>query len=335
VDGLKSVRSTYLYSQINKNEVLDKNIRALLTKGVVLKTEDVTTQINTITSFYKGVLKTNVLEAFEKGIVEARCFPKGITAEYKIPNTFPFILVPAGNDIKAVAIVDNDVSHDKAIDKINIDTQKFYTLLETAYVARALQKDPSILRMGQVLSSSAGIWAHMFTRLLNKKLALNIDKKAFEKVLYLAAKFYLLNLLGLKATEVTNNYAAKLCKNVERITLQRIDQEFLAHWVSEKRENDSKNPYDNIATFIQCLSTMGVLISTGLHDITVRDYLKDFIGMYGNAALLALEHPSYFIFNIFSAVNGAFLNNQYAFKDIIARTGMDVYGQICLRAKGR
>jgi hypothetical protein len=328
---MKSVRSTYLYSQINKDGVLDKNVQSLLTKGVALKSSQVTNQINTITSFYKGILKANVLRDFENGSLEARCFPKGITAEYKIPNAFPFVLVPSPNGIKAVAIVDNYVSHDKTIDKINIDTQKFYTLLETAYVAKVIQTHPEMIsRNGTIVAGCASIWAHMFTRLLNKKLALNVDRKNFEKVLYLAAKFYLLGVLQMKDSEVIKNYAIKLCKNVDRITLQRIDQEFLANYMSA---NEGKSPYENIATFIQALSSMGTVITSGISQITVREYLKDFITMYGNAALFGLEHPSYFIFNIFSTVNGAFLNNQYAFKDIIARTGMDVYGRICASAK--
>ena len=328
---MKSVRSTYLYTQINKNGELDKNIHSILTKGVALKPEQLSNQINTINSFYKGILKTNIIRDFENGTLEARCFPKGITAEYKIPNAFPFVLAPAPNGLKAIAIVDNYVSMDKTIDRVNIDTQKFYTLLETAYIAKVIQQHPEILRNGAIISNGAIIWAHMFTRLLNKKLALNIDKKAFEKVIYLAARFYMLNVLQMKDSEVTNNYAVKLCKNVDRITLQRVNQEFSSRFAEQNKENT--NPYENIATFIQGLTNMGVLITSGISNITVRDYLKDFISMYGNAALLGLEHPSYFIFNIFSAINGAFLNNQYAFKDIISRTGMDVYGRICASAK--
>lgn len=328
---MKSVRSTYLYSQINKDGVFDKNVKALLTHGVALKSSQVTNQINTINSFYKSILKMNVLRDFENGSLEARCFPKGITAEYKIPNAFPFVLVPTSNGIKAIAIVDNYVTQDKTIDKVNIDTQKFYTLLETAYLAKVIQQHPEMItRNGTIVSGCANIWAHMFTRLLNKKLALNVDRKNFEKVLYLAAKFYLLGVLQMKDSEVIKNYALKLCKNVDRISLQRVDQEFLNRY---GEANENKSPYENIATFIEGLKLMGTVITSGISQITVREYLKDFITMYGNAALFGLEHPSYFIFNIFSTINGAFLNNQYAFKDIIARTGMDVYGRICASAK--
>jgi hypothetical protein len=127
-------------------------------------------------------LKTNVLKAFDDGTIKAMAFPKGITANHKIPNAFPFILVPQGSDIGAVAIVDNYVSVDKTLDKVNIDTQKFYTLIETAYVARAIQKNPNVVRNANMYTNGAAIWAHMFTRLLNKKLALNVDKKAFDNL---------------------------------------------------------------------------------------------------------------------------------------------------------
>ena len=331
MNPMKSVRSTYLYSQLNKGDVLDNNIKILLSKGVTLTKNQIENQYNTINSFYKGVLKTNVLKAFDDGTIKAMAFPKGITADHKIPNAFPFILVPQGSDIGAIAIVDNYLSMDKTLDKVNIDTQKFYTLIETAYVARAIQKNPNVVRNANMYTNGAAIWAHMFTRLLNKKLALNVDKKAFDKMIFLAAKFFLINVLQQKDSDSVTNYAVRLCKNVERISLQRVDQELLSRYAENHK--DGNGPYENIATFITGLTYTGSLIASGLGQITVREYLKDFISMYGNAALFGLEHPSYFIFNIFSAINGAFLNNQYAFKDIIARTGENVYGSICNSVK--
>lgn len=332
LNPLKSVRSTYLYSQLNKGDVLDNNIKTLLTKGISLTQNQITNQYNTINSFYKGILKSNVLKAFDDGIVKAMAFPKGITAEHKIPNAFPFILVPHNGDIGAIAIVDNYLTLDKTLDKVNIDTQKLYTLLETAYVARAIQKNPNVIRNANMYMNGASIWAHMFTRLMNKKLALNVDKKAFDKMIFLAAKFFIINILQQKSSDTVTNYAVRLCKNVDRLTLQRIDQEFVSRY-AERSKDDNKDPYKDISTFITGLTYTDNLISAGLMQVTVREYLKDFISMYGNAALFGLEHPSYFIFNIFSAVNGAFLNNQYAFKDIIAHTGENVYGAICNSVK--
>ena len=67
------------------------------------------------------------------------------------------------------------------------------------------------------------------------------------------------------------------------------------------------------------------MVTNTMKDITVR----------GDAALFALENFNYFIFNIASAVNGGFLNNQYAFDDIIGKSGDKLYAVVANFAKGK
>ena len=72
-----------------------------------------------------------------------------------------------------------------------------------------------------------------------------------------------------------------------------------------------------------------VLLAYNWHEkLTVLTILMTFLTMYGNSALFALESFSYFLFNIVSAVNGGFLNNQYAFDDIIGKSGDKFYSWV-------
>jgi hypothetical protein len=166
----------------------------------------------------------------------------------------------------------------------------------------------------------------MFTRLLNKQFALNINKSAYEKLIYLSSKFFLINLLQLdKNADMVNNYAMKETKDINKMTISRVEDTLVG--------NADGDPYKDMAVFINALARTGHLITGGFNKLTVRDYTADFIRMYGNSALFGLEHLSYFIFNIVSTLNGAFLNNQYAFKDILGKSGSDLYGYICSVAK--
>ena len=101
--------------------------------------------------------------------------------------------------------------------------------------------------------------------------------------------------------------------------------------LGDNTNNSREAEHAQMLEFLEALERPAYVIP-GNHDMTQRS-APDFIRMYGNSALFGLEHLSYFIFNIFSTMNGAFLNNQYAFKDIIGKSGSDLYGYICNVAK--
>ena len=323
---IKSVRDTYLYTQINKNGSFDANIKTLLSKGLTPTEKQLERQIATINSYYKFALKTNVLDALKRGDVVPMLFPKGITAQHKIPTCLPFILVPSNGNIKAIAIIDNYATMDKDTALIDIDTQKLYTFLETAYIARAIQLGFRKIRSHtSMYTNGSSIYAHMFTRLLNKRYALNINKSAYQKIIFLSSKFFMLNLLQLPDSTMIDNYALRDAKDIDKMSISRLEEAIMS--------SSDGHAYDDIAQFIKGVAGCGHLVTNGLNQLEVRSYMTDFIRMYGNSALFGLEHLSYFIFNIFSTMNGAFLNNQYAFKDIIGKSGSDLYGYICNVAK--
>ena len=328
---LKSIRSTYLYSQLNKSGDFDNNIKTLIEKGVVPTNNELERQFSTINSYYKFPLKTNVMDAVEAGAVKPMMFPKGITAQHKIPSCLPFILMAGGGDVKAIAIIDNYAAFDDTTNLVTIDPMKLYTFLETAYVARGIQKFFAQVRSNTTMYvDAANVYSHMFIRQLNKKFALNINKTAYQKVMYCAAKFFLINVLQLQESQMINNYALKNSPDVPETSIQRIDD--VMHEAAAELGFEG-NPYKDISAFISSLARSAYLIINGLDQITVREYTKEFISMFNNSVLFALEHLTYFIFNVFATVNGAFLNNQYIFKDVMGHSGNSIYGYICNAVK--
>jgi molybdopterin/thiamine biosynthesis adenylyltransferase len=157
----------------------------------------------------------------------------------------------------------------------------------------------------------------MFIRILNREYALNVDKTAYNKVLFLATKFFMLNILQMPDSEMVFNYAMKVAGNISPIAIKRINDTLTV------------DAYKDISTFIESLAKVGYLIINGLDKITVRDYVAKYIRMYGNASLFALEHLSYFIFAIVSTVNRAHLTDIYAWEAALgSKSGDKVYAYI-------
>lgn len=321
-DGVKSIRSTYLYGMLNKDGAMDDIMKTLLTKGIEADKVMLNTQYSMINNYYKYPLKTSVMKAVEEGIVVPMLYPKGITANHKVPINIPFILVPSNASIKAVAVIDNYATLDeKNGNRVNIDPSKLYCLLEAAFVARGIQLNFNAVRHNTIMyTEGTSIYAHMFTKVLNKDYALNVKKDAYNKILFLSSKFFLLNLLQFQDSDMVFNYAMKTAKDLNPVIGKQL--------------NDALKPedYADISTFIQALAKNAFMIINGLENLTVREYVTNYIKMYSNAALFSLEHISYFIFNILSCLDHAYFNNQYAFDAAIGTKSADkIYAHLYTR----
>ena len=313
----KSIRNTFLYVSMNNSGYLDKQITTCLKKGKILSADDLFYEMNTINKYYKFPLKKDILEAVKDGLLKMVVFPKGV--EEKIPSSLPFLLTPVQNRIGAYVFIDNIKSYNEKENTYSADPKKLYCLLESAYLAIIFQKNQTVISRSSVACSEGGsIYANMFIRVLNKKYALNVDKRAYAKVLYLASKFFMVNHLGIEASSDTaSNYAMKISGSNSPFLVNEIDSHFI-----------EENAYTDLATFIKAIAKYSYLISQSLADLTVRDFITDFVTMYHSSAIFALEHFAYFMFVVDSTIMGAYMSNQAILEDIVDKAGAKLYTQI-------
>ena len=319
VKPAKSVRNTYLYNSMNKGSYLDKCLQSVIAKGRKLKPDDLAYEVATINKYYKFSMKKAVMDAFENGILNPVVLPVG--TKEKVPASVPFLLHGGSGTIGAFVFIDNYAQYNKSDDTYNIDPRKLYCLLESAYMAVLIQKNYLVLARSNVMANEgASIYAHMFIRVLNKKYALNIDRRAYSKVLYLAAKFFMINVLGMEPnSEAVSNYALKVSDADSPMVVREIDQRFV-----------EQEAHKNLSDFVMFLKKNSYMISQSLAELTLRDYLVDYVNLYQSSSIFALEHLSYFMFMVDSVVLGAYMNNQTVLEDIIGKSGAKLYTQLAI-----
>jgi hypothetical protein len=307
--AFKSLESTFVYRHLNGSNGISNGVMKSLKEGIVLKKENLEEAFIIINKNFKFPLKYRVMEEFEKGEIVLMYSPDNV----RIPTCMPFFLTKnAQGKVVAVVIVDVYGKMNKENGTVNIDAKKLYCMMEAASLAKTYYfHSNEIAKRNIMITSGSAIYSNMFARVLNKKYALNVDKSKLHKVLYLASKFYLINILGLNDNEMTNNYALKNCIGGNPYILREI--------------NDHLNTedYADLATFLQALTRPELGI--GLSDLTVRAYLEQFINMYDASALLSLEYFPYFMYNVISVTNGAYINNQYILEDIVEKSGPKLY----------
>ena len=305
--SIKSLESTFIYQHLNKSNGLTQNISGLLTKGVTLKKENLEEALMIINKNFKYPLKYKVMSAFENGEIVLKYSEAG-----KLPTCLPFFLTKSDRGIVSIVSVDTYGSLDSETGNVKIDPKKLYCMMEAAYLAKICYLNSKQLSSrSAIITHGSAIYSAMFTRVLNKKYALNIDKSKYHKVIMLASKFFMINILGMEDNDTTFNYAIKNCPNGNIYSLQEINDNF------------NSQAYTSFETFIKELANPS--LGLNFKDLTVRNYLEAFITMFDASALLSLESFQYFLYNVISVTNGAYINNQYVLEDIVDNHGAKIY----------
>lgn len=307
--GEKSLRDTFIFSQMNKDGYVDKKLELFMNpNSAIVATKDMLEEpLMKINKNFKYPAKMAVLEGYRNGALIPLVLKKGVNE--RMPISIPFIINK--DKTKALVFIDNYAQPNSQGD-INIDHKKLYCMLESAYFAlMGIPRNNSV-----IINKGSFIWAHIFTKVLNKKFALNTDKNAFNKVIFLASKYFLTNIIGMKDQNAVFNYALKNCNSATEILMRDIDAEF------------TPDTFENIATFLSKLANMPFKFVSGFEKITVRDYMSSFVEMYGQSTLYALEMLEYFIFMVSSVVIGAYMNNQTTLEDLIDTDGAKLYFEL-------
>lgn len=307
--AMKSINDTFIYKHLNRENGLTTGIQQALQEGKVLNKNNVEEAMLIINKNFKYPLKFKVLEALDKGDIVLLYSPEKV----RIPTCLPFFLTKgASGKVVAIVLVDMYGKMNPDTGVVTIDPKKLYCMMEGAYLGITyFYHANDISKRNIIITAGASIYSNMFTRVLNKRYALNVDKSKMQKVLFLATRFYTLNMLGMNDGEMAVNYAIKNIPNANPFSLRELD--------SLMQPED----YTDLSTFILALTRPE--LNLGFKDLTVRGYLESFITMYDGSALFALEYFPYFIYNIISVVNGAYINNQYIMEDIVDRYGAKIY----------
>lgn len=303
--AIKSMADSYVFNMINKNNIVNTNILKSITQGEVLSLEkDLPEAAMIINRNFKYPLKMRVLELLSQGKIVLKFSPKDV----KIPTSVPFVLYKdTTNTIKAIVFA--DIYTDQLSDgTYKTDAKKLYCMMESAAIALGYMTNyKGLSNNATVISAGAEIYSNMVMRVLNKKYSL-IDRNKINSVLFLAAKFYMISVLGLSDSDIVNNYAKKNLKNANPMMIENVNAAF------------SEADYKDISTFILALAN-DEKNGLGMQDLTVRGFIESFINMYDSASILSLELFPYYMYNVISVLNSAYINNQYVLEDMVIGTG--------------
>jgi hypothetical protein len=301
--GYKPITSTFLFKNLG-GSVLTGKINEAASKGKRYSEQDLLEQFVYIRNYEKSLLKQRVMTEFKEGRIEV------IYADnVQVSKLMPFVLIPSQMGHKAVVFL-NPFCNMRSDGLLNIRGNLLYTLLESAYLAKnfadnynAIKNDTLVRQQGALM------YANIFIKPINKMFNTNLDSIREGKILFLASKFYLKNVLGIDNDEYIFNVGSKIANRVSPYTLKETDS-----LVDEEA-------YQDLGTFIQALGDERLQLGFE-GKLQIRNYLFNYISMYGESAPFALESMIYFIFMVNTVRRGAEkVFNQIQLEPIIEKSG--------------
>jgi hypothetical protein len=263
------------------NEVLTTNFR--------VDTKDIADQLAVIQRRFKFISKSKIIADLEQGVTIPIFDPK-----LAIPSFIPTWLVYRDQDISAIS---NFTIYGKRADDgtLDIDNKKVYGLLQSASTVMALfQNQNKISNNATIIKNCTHAYVRMFIRCLDRAYSLNLQKDTADRVAYLVGKFFQVCVMGRPDGESTRAIALQSVSNdTPHSLLTRLDEEFTG-------------PLDSLPGFIEALSQHFEV----LRHLTLRTLVENWLRMYGDSTLLAIESFYYFLTTIFAAVTTSGLNNE-------------------------
>lgn len=301
--GYKPITSTFLFKNLGGN-VLTGKINDAATKGKRYSERDLMEQFVYIQNYERSLLKQRVLTEFKEGRIELL-----YADNVQVSKLMPFILIPSQIGHKAIIFL-NPFCNMRSDGLLSIRGNLLYTLMESAYLAKNFADNYNSVKNDTLIRQQGALmYANIFIKPINKMFNTNLDTTREGKILFLASKFYLKNVLGIDNDEYIFNVGAKIANRVSPYTLKEVNS-----LVDEEA-------YADIGTFVQALGDERLQLGFE-GKLQIRNYLFTYISMYGESAPFALESMIYFIFMVNTVRRGAEkVFNQIQLEPIVEKNG--------------
>lgn len=292
-----TMEDSFIYQSFNaSNSLVDKLVKYLKT-SVALDASYIEEQYSQIKKLVISPLSQKVIQAYDNGDIELL-----YSRDVKIGMSLPFIIRRNQNG-KIVATI--FISTFGMIDKngvLNIPVKQLYALMESAYVALELQRNPTkIQRNVGIMRVCCDVYTEMIMRVLNKQYALTTDRALHDKVSYAVSRFFLEKVWEYPNPSLIESYASINLKYIEPIDLDLVKQGYDSFQI--KNIND-------LLGYIKTLSPR-------LSELNTRFFIEQYVNMYHGASILSIDYLPYVFFVIINVLLSSFLVSQATLNDLI------------------
>ena len=255
-------------------------------------------------------LKNRVLNDLKDELVIPVFDPAGLS---NIPVFIPFWIASYNGKIVCVVNLTQRGRQDKKTGEIVVHPKTLFSLLMCGTVIRQMTiNEHNVMGSTKLLTSLSKIYSRIFAKILDKNFAISANDLYLDQIRYLAAKFFLISIVGKPNTPSISDIAAK---SIGTSSIQGV------------RQVDAMMPteaYANLTTFVKALGD----VFKRLAKLSTRLLLGDTVRTYSAVSFLILEYCPYFVANILLAQTSAGINNEFSYDSVLDKDGLAVYSEM-------
>jgi hypothetical protein len=199
--------------------------------------------------------------------------------------------------------------------EVTIDNRRLYTLLESAYIYKEIYQKPNYaLSNMMILSLSTQIYVKLMNKVLDKMFGINLIVLKADQINYLLAKFFLLYVMEKTDGDVVSTIAYSCAFNDSpKTTVESILTDF------------DERAFASLPDFFKELSEQFDL----LHNLTIRKFLDNYMIMYGEYAVFAIECYYSLLQVVFAGgVIGARFGKDYMIEKVVGKEAIKLHNEI-------
>lgn len=306
---MRSIMQTDIYKQTTKNFAIESKLENLISgkAGKRLSVDDIASHILSLNRSYKDPVLVRAIDEFKNGnIILIYCNDM----KDSLPPFMPFVKFAKGANKKVLVDLSYMMTERDGIYNIR-QIESLYCMLTVAELTLELFDPKSILPI-DVISICAQMWAKMFCKVLNRQIALNINRDRYEAFNYFAAQFFCRYILETPIV-TANSVSESLLYNGKSPLINDIEGEI------------NSNKLDIYGSFQNFCHVMFNNEITGMRsgargsgeEMNYVTYLSAFMKEFDRSSLFGLAAFPYFLLMIFRVNTGSRDINKRALEEIM------------------
>lgn len=308
----KNIRNTFVYKVLNLENTIQKcaNINSDL-QGHAIPNEIVDAILNEIKFKISVPMKSRIMEEIKSGKIVIVDSPEASSLQtWMISDGKGGISHAVVNIFGKIRIGKDNLAH--------FSIREIFALcILGAAVKGFYEKEPKILNSLTITKSAAAIYERMFYRVLDTLYAVDVGNASLASNVRILIRIFFASFLLEKKFDIATNQSDSYIDYV------------IAAYSPIKAPSDPQsyftladgNPVESLESFIVFLSKSHSIFK----DLDITQFIRKFLMMYGEKALLMLENYQYFLGYAMTVTVSGNIVKDFALEPCIGKEGIPLY----------
>lgn len=308
----KNIRNTYVYKILNLENTVEKcaKINANL-QGTAIANETIDAILNEMKFKISVPMKAKIIEDIKNGKIVLVDSPEAASLQ-------TWMISDGSGGIKhAVVNIFGKIRTGKdGLDHFSI--REVFALCVLGVTVRGFyEKEAKILNNLTITKYAAAIYERMFYRVLDTLYAIDVGGSQMTATIKLLIRIFFVNFLLEKKFDIATNekdsYIDYILSHYAPMNIPSDPQSYF--------KAEDGNPLESLPSFIDYLRRSHSIFK----DLDATQFLRKFLMMYGEKALLMIENYQYFLGYVMTVTVSGNVVKDFALEPVIGKEGIPLY----------